>query len=249
MTDDLTGQPGGTPFDFDLPNMRVGYGGGIPPNVGDGDRAAGADGVVDNLDPSWLRGDPPWLDLFTVWLREGIDAKIAEPNAMVLGTVDTEGHPQTRTVLCKGVDAAGVVFFTGYDSDKGRALAAHPYASVTFPWIALERQVHIRGPVQQVSADETSAYWRMRPRGSQISGLASDQSHPIESRHALEAKASELADTYADASVEVPVPPTWGGFRIVPEVVEFWQGRANRLHNRVRLTKVDDVWHAARLQP
>lgn len=231
--------------------MRVGYGGGIPPNVGEGDRAAGADGIRENLDPSWLRGDPPWLDLFTVWLHEAVAARIAEPNAMVLGTVDADGHPATRTVLCKGVDALGVVFFTGYESDKGHDLQANPHASVTFPWIALERQVHVRGPVEQVSAAETEAYWRSRPRGSQISAFSSAQSHPIASRLDLESAAAATADKFGgfDAGAEVPVPPAWGGYRIVPEIVEFWQGRANRLHNRVRLTLVDGQWQVARLQP
>ncbi|WP_419231616.1 pyridoxamine 5'-phosphate oxidase [Gordonia sp. CPCC 205515] len=231
--------------------MRVGYGGGIPPNVGEGDRAAGADGVRENLDPSWLRGDPAWLDLFTVWLREAIAARIPEPNAMVLGTVDADGHAATRTVLCKGADASGIVFYTGYDSAKGHDLAANPYASVTFPWIALERQVHFRGPVEHVTMEETQEYWNMRPRGSQLSALASAQSQPIGSRIDLETKAAEVAESLGgfDDGDEVPVPSSWGGYRLVPESVEFWQGRANRLHNRVRLTFVDDVWQAERLQP
>ncbi|GAB89138.1 pyridoxine/pyridoxamine 5'-phosphate oxidase [Gordonia rhizosphera NBRC 16068] len=245
------------PFDppnmrVDLPNMRVGYGGGIPPNIGEGDRAAGADGIRENLDPSWLRGEPPWLDLFTVWLHEAVDARIAEPNAMVLGTVDEHGHAATRTVLCKGVDASGVVFYTGYDSDKGRDLAAHPYASVTFPWIGLERQVHFRGPVNHVSMEETEAYWYMRPRGSQLSAYASQQSRPIGSRTELEARAAAVAEQFGgfDGGAEVPVPATWGGYRLVPDVVEFWQGRANRLHNRVRITREPDGgWRVERLQP
>ncbi|MGV9710932.1 pyridoxamine 5'-phosphate oxidase [Gordonia sp. NPDC003424] len=231
--------------------MRVGYGGGIPPNVGEGDRSAGADGVRENLDPSWLRGEPPWLDLFTVWLREAIAARIPEPNAMVLGTADADGRPSTRTVLCKGVDAAGVVFYTGYDSAKGHDLAANPFASVTFPWIALERQVHFRGPVTHVTMEETQEYWNMRPRGSQLSALASSQSEPISSRIELEAKAAEVAESLGglDDGDEVPVPSSWGGYRLEPEVVEFWQGRANRLHNRVRVSLVDGAWEAERLQP
>ncbi|MDL9948465.1 pyridoxamine 5'-phosphate oxidase [Gordonia sp. ABSL11-1] len=236
---------------IDLPNMRVGYGGGIPPNIGEGDRAAGADGIRENLDPSWIRGDPPWVDLFTVWLREAIDARIPEPNAMVLGTADAQGRPSTRTVLCKGADAAGIVFFTGFDSDKGLELAANPWASITFPWIALERQVHFRGSVTHVSMEETEAYWYMRPRGSQLSAFASDQSRPIASRIELEARAASVADDFggfADGA-EIPVPSDWGGYRLVPATVEFWQGRANRLHNRVRLTKNDDGWQVERLQP
>lgn len=236
---------------IDLPGMRVGYGGGIPPNIGEGDRSAGADGVRENLDPSWLRGEPPWLDLFTVWLREAIDARIPEPNAMVLGTVDADGYPATRTVLCKGADADGVVFFTGYESPKGRDLAANPYASVTFPWIALERQVHVRGPVARVPQEQTQAYWNNRPRGSQLSAYASAQSEPIGSREELEAAAARVADDLggAEQGMAVPVPAQWGGYRITPQVVEFWQGRANRLHNRVRVALVDGQWQAVRLQP
>jgi len=236
---------------IDLPGMRVGYGGGIPPNVGDGDRAAGADGVRDNLDPSWLDGEPPWLELFIVWLREAVAARIPEPNAMVLGTVDVNGLPATRTVLCKGVDAGGVVFFTGYESDKGHDLAANPFAAVTFPWIALERQVHFRGPVTKVSDAETQAYWNNRPRGSQLSGYASEQSREIGSRAELEAKAASVAEQFGgfDDGDPVPTPSNWGGYRIEPVFVEFWQGRANRLHNRVRLTMIDGCWRSARLQP
>ena len=237
----------------DLPSMRVGYraGPGETGADGAGDDAAGADGVSANLDPSWLTGAPPWLGLFEAWLAEAVLARIPEPNAMVVGTVDVDGRPATRTVLCKGVSEAGVVFFTGYDSQKGRALAATPYASATFPWIALERQVHFRGPVVKVSRDETLAYWNSRPRGSQLSAYASAQSQPIASRAELEAAAAAVAEQFggADAGAPVPVPDNWGGYRIEPEVVEFWQGRANRLHNRARAVRTADGWRLERLQP
>jgi len=244
-------RPGDRRYRVDLSNLRVGYGGDTPATAGEGDRAAGADGVGENLDPSWLRGDPPWLELFEVWLHEALEARIPEPNAMVLGTVDADGLPVTRTVLCKGADADGITFFTGYDSDKGHDLAVHPHASVTFPWIALERQVHLRGPVEKVSAAETAEYWAKRPRGSQLSASASEQSRPIGSRLELERKAADVAAGFGgfDLGAPVPVPGQWGGYRIRPRVVEFWQGRANRLHNRVRLTLTDDGWHAQRLQP
>ncbi len=216
-----------------------------------GDDAAGKDGVKGNLDPSWLAGDPPWTALFSQWLTEAIDAEVAEPNAMVLGTVDAAGHPSTRTVLCKGADADGVVFFTGYGSNKGVHLAAVPYASVTFPWIAMERQVHFRGAVEVVAAEYTEDYWVKRPRGSQLSAYASAQSAPIESRKALEDKAAAVAAEFGgvDGERPVPLPPRWGGYRLVPTEVEFWQGRANRLHNRVRCTLADGRWSATRLQP
>ncbi|MFZ2238126.1 MAG: pyridoxamine 5'-phosphate oxidase [Gordonia amarae] len=248
MTEDL---PGARRYRVDLPNLRVGYGGDTPSTAGEGDRAAGADGVGENLDPSWLHGDPAWLELFDVWLHEALEARIPEPNAMVLGTVDADGLPVTRTVLCKGADADGITFFTNYDSDKGSDLAAHPYAAVTFPWIALERQVHVRGPVEKVTPEETADYWNKRPRGSQLSASASAQSRPIGSRTDLEDRAAAEAARFGGFSsgAPVPVPGNWGGYRIRPRVVEFWQGRANRLHNRVRLTLTDAGWHAQRLQP
>lgn len=222
--------------------MRVGYGAAS---------TAGADGVDRHLDPSWLIGDPPWLSLFQTWLAEAVVAQIPEPNAMVLGTVDEFGHPGTRTVLCKGVDAAGIVFFTGYDSAKGRALSANPVASATFPWIALERQVHFRGRVVKVDPAETDAYWTARPRGSQLSARASRQSAPIASRAALEAAAELVAVEHggADGDVPVPVPPHWGGYRIEPVRVEFWQGRADRLHNRAVAELDGTDWVTRRLQP
>lgn len=235
--------------------MRVGY--GVRRDVD----STGADGVAAHLDPTWLVGDPPWLKLFTRWLADVVAVgeqessrrgmAYLEANAMVLGTVGADGHPQTRTVLCKGVDADGVVFFTGYDSAKGQALQAHPYASATFPWINLERQVHFRGPVTKVGEAETRAYWESRPRGSQMSAFASAQSDPIDSRADLEARAEAVAQRFGglDGTEPVPVPPTWGGYRIAPQVVEFWQGRADRLHNRVRAVLVDGRWHVDRLQP
>ncbi len=222
--------------------MRVGYGAAS---------TAGADGVVEHLDPSWLTGDPPWLALFQRWLAEAIEAQIPEPNAMVLGTVDTDGFPATRTVLCKGATADGIEFFTGYDSAKGRALAANPRASVTFPWIAMERQVHFRGRVVKVDPAETAAYWGHRPRGSQLSGRASQQSRPIGSRAELEAAAAAVADEFGGAGGTDPVPPPeqWGGYRLVPSRVEFWQGRADRLHNRAVAESVGERWVLGRLQP
>ena len=144
-----------------------------------------------------------------------------------------------------------MVFFTGYDSDKANHLASTPYASVTFPWIGMERQVHFRGPVSKVPAEATENYWARRPRGSQLSAYASEQSAPIESRQALEERAAAIADQFggADGDQPVPVPPRWGGYRLTPAEVEFWQGRAIRLHNRVRCTLVDGRWRSVRLQP
>ncbi|MCK0439639.1 pyridoxamine 5'-phosphate oxidase [Gordonia alkaliphila] len=222
--------------------MRVGYGAAD---------STGADGVVEHLDTTWLTGDPPWPALFQRWLGEAVAAQIPEPNAMVLGTVDADGRPATRTVLCKGADADGVVFFTGYDSRKGRALAANPVASVTFPWIAMERQVHFRGRVVKVDPAETLAYWQARPRGSQLSAYASQQSEPIGSRADLVAAAAAVAAEFGgvDGQTPVPVPPHWGGYRLEPVSVEFWQGRADRLHNRVLTEDTGTGWTVQRLQP
>jgi len=185
-----------------------------------------------DLDADWL--DVGWVALLGSWMAEAEQAGVAEPNAMVVGTVDAEGRPVTRTVLCKSVDDSGISFYTNYDSDKGEQLAANPYASATFPWYSLGRQVHIRGPVTKVSADATAAYWANRPRGSQLGAWASLQSRPIDSRAALLQQLADVTERFADADV-VPVPPHWGGYLIAPETVEFWQGRENRVHNRIRV--------------
>lgn len=183
-----------------------------------------------DLDADWLADG--WLALLDRWIADAQQSGVAEPNAMVLATVD-DGHPVTRSVLCKSIDADGVTFYTNYESAKGRELAAVPYASVTFPWYALGRQVHIRGPVHKVSRAETEQYWARRPRGAQLGAWASAQSEPIDSRAALLAKLAEVTERFAGIE-QIPVPPHWGGYRIVPEVVEFWQGRENRIHNRIR---------------
>jgi pyridoxamine 5'-phosphate oxidase len=193
--------------------------------------SAEKDGSPD-LDVDWL-GDG-WVALLRRWLVEAEYAGIAEPNAMVVGTVDTRGRPVTRSVLCKSVDDAGITFYTNYDSDKGEQLAATPYASATFPWYLLGRQVHLRGPVTKVSAEETADYWAKRPRGSQLGAWASCQSKPIASRAALLEQLAEVTHRF-EAHDAVPVPPNWGGYLIAPEIVEFWQGRENRVHNRIRV--------------
>ncbi len=201
------------------------------------------DGSPD-LDIDWLADG--WLVLLCRWIAVAEGSGVAEPNAMVLGTVDARGRPVTRSVLCKSVDETGVTFFTNYDSAKALELAATPYASVTFPWYALGRQVHIRGPVSKVPADITADYWAKRPRGSQLGAWASAQSEPIESRAALLRQLAEVTERFADRE-QVPVPPNWGGYLVAPEVVEFWQGRENRVHNRIRITTSDG--RVQRLQP
>ena len=189
------------------------------------------DGSSD-LDVDWLADG--WVALLRKWLADAERAGVAEPNAMVVGTVDSRGRPVTRAVLCKGVDETGISFYTNYDSAKGEELATTPYASTTFPWFLLGRQVHVRGPVTKVSAEATADYWSKRPRGSQLGAWASQQSKPIASRAALLEQLDDVTQRFADRD-EVPVPPNWGGYLIAPEVVEFWQGRENRVHNRIRI--------------
>lgn len=201
------------------------------------------DGSSD-LDVDWL--DDGWLALLHKWIHEAEQAGIVEPNAMVLATVDN-GRPVTRSVLCKSVDADGVTFYTNYESAKGEQLADAPYASVTFPWYGLGRQVHVHGAVGKVSPEETAEYWARRPRGSQLGAWASAQSQPIGSRADLVAQFADTVERFSDSET-VPVPPHWGGYRIAPEVVEFWQGRENRIHNRIRVTPGDPD-RIERLQP
>ncbi len=203
------------------------------------------DGSTD-LDVDWLGAEPEtgWVALLESWMAEAQRAGVAEANAMVLGTVDDEGRPVTRTVLCKSVDEAGISFYTNYDSAKGEQLAANPYASVTFPWYQLGRQVHVRGRVAKVSAQDTADYWSKRPRGSQLGAWASAQSRPIASRAALMSQLAEVTERFAGFG-QVPVPAHWGGYLIAPEVVEFWQGRENRVHNRIRVCGAS----VERLQP
>ncbi|MGL4304707.1 MAG: pyridoxamine 5'-phosphate oxidase [Mycobacteriaceae bacterium] len=210
--------------ELDLAAMRVSYG------------STGGDGGP-GLEIDWL--EQGWLSLAKLWITQARQAEVAEPNAMVLATVDAAGHPVTRTVLCKGIDSGGVYFFTNYDSDKGKQLAVAPCASVTFPWIAMERQLHIRGSVRRTSTKETLSYWSKRPRGSQLGAWASQQSLPIASRADLEEALWVVTLRFADQE-KIPVPPNWGGYQLIPRVVEFWQGRDNRLHNRVRVT-LDDT--------
>lgn len=199
--------------------MRVEYG------------SAEKDGSGD-LDADWL--DVGWVALLNQWMDDARQAGVAEANAMVVGTVDAAGRPVTRTVLCKSVDESGISFYTNYDSDKGEQLAAQPYASATFPWYLIGRQVHVRGRVTKVPAEATADYWSKRPRGSQLGAWASQQSRPIASREALMQQLADVTERFA-AVDDVPVPPNWGGYLIAAEEVEFWQGRENRVHNRIRV--------------
>src|SRR4030088_1058536 len=188
-----------------------------------------------DLDVDWLADG--WVVLLRKWLADAERAGVAEPNAMVVGTVDQRGRPVTRAVLCKSVDETGITFFTNYDSAKGEELAASPYASATFPWFLLGRQVHVRGPVTKVSAEATADYWSKRPRGSQLGAWASHQSKPIASRAALLEQLADVSQRFANLDA-VPVPPHWGAYPIAPEVVEFWPSRRARVPPRIRGARV-----------
>ncbi len=189
-----------------------------------------------------------WLPLLQRWLDQARDAGVAEPNAMVLATVDSDGRPASRTVLCKGLSEDGVVFYTNYGSTKARHLTRFPHASATFAWTAFAHQVTVRGEVSRVPDEVTEAYWRTRPRGSQLGAWASAQSEPIASRAALDDRLAAVTERF-DGVEQVPRLPDWGGFLLRPRTVEFWQGRANRMHNRVLVARTDTGWTAERLQP
>jgi pyridoxamine 5'-phosphate oxidase len=188
-----------------------------------------------------------WFRQFEKWFQEAEAAKLTEPNAMTLSTATRDGKPSARTVLLKGVDGRGFVFFSNYESRKGRELDANPHASLVFPWLALERQVIAEGPVTKVAREESEAYFHSRPRASQLGAWVSQQSAIIAGRKVLEEAMKALEAKYAGQ--EVPLPPHWGGWRLAPETVEFWQGRRSRLHDRLRYRRVKDGWTIERLAP
>lgn len=199
---------------------------------------------VAGLDESVLPGEP--LMLIREWLDRATQAGLPEPNAMAVATVGTNGTPSVRLVLCKGIDDRGVVFYTNYKSRKARDLDTNRAASLVFPWHPIGRQVRVEGRAERVSAAESDAYFATRPRGAQLSAWASKQSDVVPSRRDLEARVAELDKTYPG---EVPRPPYWGGFRVVPSRVEFWQARPDRLHDRFVFQRAGDGWSVVRLQP
>lgn len=182
------------------------------------------------------------------WLRDAIDAGHPEPTAMTLATATSDGEPAARVVLLRGVDARGIVFFTNYDSDKGKHLAQNPRACANLFWVLLERQIRITGRVEKVAREESEAYFRGRPRESQLGAWASEQSGVLAGRAALEARVAEIRARFGDGPVECP--PHWGGYRLALERVEFWQGRPSRLHDRLRYTRIgEQQWKVERLSP
>jgi pyridoxamine 5'-phosphate oxidase len=197
------------------------------------------------LDVARLPAEP--LPLWRAWLRDAEAAGIAEINAMIVSTVDADGTPSSRTVLCKGADPDGFVFFSNYTSRKGAAIDSHDRVSLLFPWHPLSRQVIVGGSATRVPRAESEAYFATRPRGAQISAWASAQSSVVPDRGVLERRVVELTARYDGR--DVPCPPYWGGYRVRPATVEFWQGRADRLHDRIRYRAHDSGWQVERLSP
>ena len=201
---------------------------------------------MEGLDETRIETDP--IKQFQIWFDEAIAAKLPMPDAMSLATVTPDCRPTSRMVLLKQVDGYGFVFFTNYESAKAKQLEINPYAALVFYWPQLERQVRVEGKVTKTSAEESSAYFKTRPRESQIGALASPQSEVITAREVLEQRAHELAELYCDR--EIDCPANWGGFRLTPDRIEFWKGRVGRLHDRILYElQPDGAWTMKRLAP
>jgi pyridoxamine 5'-phosphate oxidase len=197
------------------------------------------------LDDPDLAEDP--MAMFRRWLHDAVVAGLHEPNAMVVSTVSAQGHPSSRLVLLKGSDERGLVFYTNYESRKATELSLNPSCAVLFPWHDLQRQVRVEGTVERVSHEESQRYFASRPRGSQLGAWASPQSRVVASRDELERSYAEVEDRFH--GLDVPLPENWGGYRVVPDVVEFWQGRRGRMHDRLVYRRSADGWEVVRLAP
>jgi pyridoxamine 5'-phosphate oxidase len=185
---------------------------------------------------------------FTRWFEQALAGEIAEPNAMTVATATRDGIPSARMVLLKGFDARGFVFYTNYESQKGQELAENPVAALVFHWVELHRQVRVAGAVERVSAEESDAYFQSRPRGSRLGAWVSHQSTVLTGREEIETRLAALTAQYGEGAI--PLPPYWGGYRVIPASVEFWQGRPSRLHDRLRYRRQPDgSWCIERLSP
>lgn len=192
--------------------------------------------------------DPDPIKQFAKWFGEAAAAEIRDVNAMSLATIDSDGGPDLRIVLLKAISDRGFVFFTNYSSAKGRQLDANPRAALTLFWVQLERQIRVRGTVEKTSREESEEYFRSRPLGSQLGAWASSQSETISGRDALDARLAEVTQQFATG--DVPLPDYWGGYRLYPHTIEFWQGRTNRMHDRFRYTREGDAnWIIERISP
>jgi pyridoxamine 5'-phosphate oxidase len=214
---------------------------------------------MDNTDPAKLRinytvGELNRADLnpdpikqFQLWWQVALQADLVEPNAMTLATVSADGIPSARMVLLKGVDKHAFVLFTNYEGQKGQEIAANPHAALVFYWDKLQRQVRVAGAVEKLSKEDSAEYFHSRPRDSQIGAWTSPQSSIIPDRDILESTRAQLVGKFEGKTI--PLPPFWGGYRVIPHTIEFWQGRPSRLHDRFRYTRVDDGWQIDRLAP
>lgn len=203
------------------------------------------DYTLNGLRKADLHSDP--IEQFRLWLEGAVGAGIADANAMVLSTADSRGVPSSRVVLLKDLDARGFIFFSNYDSPKGKDLGVNPRAALLFFWPALERQVRIAGAAEKTSRDEADRYFHSRPRESQLSAIVSRQGEPVAGREALERMQAEAEEQFEGK--EIPLPPFWGGYCVKPESVEFWQGRSGRLHDRLRYRRKEGGWVIERLSP
>ncbi|MDB4958945.1 MAG: pyridoxamine 5-phosphate oxidase [Myxococcales bacterium] len=197
------------------------------------------------LDPQDCDPDP--IVEFRAWMLAAVAAQLPTPNAMTLATVDEHGRPAARIVLLKEVDERGFVFYTNYESRKARDLAAHPYAALVLFWEPMHRQVRVEGAIERVTPEESDAYFGSRARGSQLGAIASPQSRPLPTRRALEDLVASVSRAHGDSAL--PRPAHWGGYRVVPDMVELWQGQPSRLHDRVRYRRIDGAWIRDRLAP
>ncbi|PSR13893.1 MAG: pyridoxamine 5'-phosphate oxidase [Bacteroidetes bacterium] len=188
------------------------------------------------------------FDQFHLWFKAARQSEVREPNAMTLATISATGRPKARIVLLKQLDEQGLVFFTNYDSQKGKDLAVHPAAALVFFWDAQQRQVRVEGTVVKISPEESTAYYQSRPKGSQIGAAASPQSEVIPDREVLENAVRQLETRHANEE-QLPRPANWGGYRLLPDTFEFWQGRSSRLHDRIRYRLVNGEWTRERLAP